>query len=144
MASSVHVSLNVSDLSKSVAFYRGVFGEPRKLKSDYAKFVNPAPELHLALRPGLGRASEGGGNGGRGPLNHLGIRVDSIEEVRRWREGMKERGVVSEEEKREDCCYALQDKFWLTDPDGNRWEVYTVIEDRDEAATGAAAACCAR
>jgi len=128
MASSVHVSLNVSDLSRSVAFYRGVFGEPRKLKSDYAKFVNPAPELHLALRPGLGRASDvsasaggsGGGNEGRGPLNHLGIRVDSIEEVRRWRQGMKERGVVSEEEKREDCCYALQDKFWLTDPDGNR------------------------
>lgn len=138
MASSVHVSLTVSDLSKSVAFYRGVFGEPRKLKDDYAKFVNPAPELHLALRPGLERAAGGG------PLNHLGIRVDSIDEVRRWRDGMKERGVVSEEEKREDCCYALQDKFWLTDPDGNRWEVYTVIEDRDEAATGAGAACCAK
>ena len=138
MASSVHVSLTVSDLSKSVAFYRGVFGEPRKLKSDYAKFVNPAPELHLALRPGLERPAGGG------PLNHLGIRVDSTDEVRRWRDGMKERGVVSEEEKREDCCYALQDKFWLTDPDGNCWEVYTVIEDRDEVATGAGAACCAK
>jgi catechol 2,3-dioxygenase-like lactoylglutathione lyase family enzyme len=138
MASSVHVSLTVSDLSKSVDFYRGVFGEPRKRKSDYAKFVNAEPELHLALRPGLGREANGG------PLNHLGIRVDSVDEVRSWREAMKARGVVSEEEKREDCCYALQDKFWLTDPDGNRWEVYTVIEDRDERPEPASAACCAR
>ncbi len=70
--------------------------------------------------------------------------MDSTEEVRRWREEIKQRGVVSEEEKREDCCYALQDKFWLTDPDGNRWEVYTVIEDRDAVDLPAAAACCSR
>ncbi len=136
MGSSVHVSLTVSDLAKSVEFYRGVFGEPKKKKSDYAKFVNADPELHLALRPGLS------GPAGVGALNHLGIRVDSTDEVRRWREDIRQRGVVSEEEKREDCCYALQDKFWLTDPDGNRWEVSTVIEDRDvELPT---AACCSR
>ncbi|MEP6801529.1 MAG: ArsI/CadI family heavy metal resistance metalloenzyme [Acidobacteriota bacterium] len=134
MGSSVHVSLTVSDLEKSVEFYRGVFGEPKKEKSDYAKFVNADPELHLALRPGLS------GPAGVGALNHLGIRVDSTDEVRRWREDIRRRGVVSEEEKREDCCYALQDKFWLTDPDGNRWEVYTVIEDRDFELP--AAACC--
>ncbi len=137
MSSSVHVSLTVSDLAKSVDFYRGVFGEPAKRKLDYAKFVNAEPELHLALRPGLS------GAGTAGALNHLGIRVDSTDEVRRWREQMRERGVVSEEEKREDCCYALQEKFWLTDPDGNRWEVYTVLEDRDEVES-AAAACCSR
>ncbi|MCA1579816.1 MAG: VOC family protein [Acidobacteria bacterium] len=135
MASSVHVSLTVTDLGRSIAFYRGVFGEPTKHKSDYAKFVNAEPELHLALRPGLTSAATGGA------LNHLGIRVDSTGDVRRWREEMRQRGVVSEEEKREDCCYALQDKFWVTDPDGNRWEVYTVIEDRDEAAQ-AGQACC--
>ena len=137
MASSVHVSLTVSDLAKSVDFYRGVFGEPKKLKSDYAKFVNAEPELHLALRPGLSRPA------GVSALNHLGIRVDSTDEVRRWREEIRQRGVASEEEKREDCCYALQDKFWLTDPDGNRWEVYTVIEDRD-AVELPSAACCSR
>lgn len=137
MANSVHVSLNVSDLEKSVAFYRGVFGEPKKLKADYAKFVAADPELHLALRPGLADGSA------TGALSHLGIRVDSTAEVRRRREELKGRGVVSEEEKREECCYALQDKFWLTDPDGNRWEVYTVLEDV-EREPDAASACCAR
>ena len=127
MGSSVHVSLNVSDLEKSVAFYRGLFGEPRKWKSDYAKFVGREPEIHLALQP-----TRPPGPSLLGALSHLGIRVDSPAEVRRWREEIRARGIVSEEEKREDCCYALQDKFWLTDPDGNRWEVYTVLEDREE------------
>ena len=137
MPSAVHISLNVSDLSKSVEFYRGFFGEPRKRKADYAKFVNADPEIHLALQPG--RESPAAG-----PLSHLGIRVESSDEVRRWRTDLKARGVVSEEEKREDCCYALQDKFWLTDPDGNRWEVYTVLADTDDTAREAQAACCTK
>ncbi|HEY1252173.1 MAG TPA: ArsI/CadI family heavy metal resistance metalloenzyme [Thermoanaerobaculia bacterium] len=137
MPASVHVSLNVNDLAKSVAFYRAVFGEPKKLKADYAKFVAAEPELHLALQPGLnGEAS--------GSLSHLGIRVESVDDVRRWRSDLKARGVVSDEEKREACCYALQDKFWLTDPDGNRWEVYTVLEDIEEVSREATTACCAR
>jgi catechol 2,3-dioxygenase-like lactoylglutathione lyase family enzyme len=135
--SAIHVSLNVSDLSKSVVFYRGLFGEPKKLKSDYAKFVGEEPEIHLALQPGLT-------HGGASALSHLGIRVDSVDEVRRWRAGLKERGIVSEEEKREACCYALQDKFWLTDPDGNRWEVYTVLEDIEGVSREANTACCAQ
>ncbi len=137
MPSAVHISLNVSDLSRSVAFYQGLFGEPKKLKPDYAKFVGAEPEIHLALQPGLHSP-------GAGALSHLGIRVESTEEVRRWRSDLKARGVVSEEEKREDCCYAVQDKFWLTDPDGNRWEVYTVLEDVEHASREAQAACCAR
>lgn len=137
MPASVHVSLKVNDLTKSVEFYSGLFGRPRKLKADYAKFVGEAPEIHLALRPGLtGEAS--------GSLSHLGIRVDTLDEVRRWRADLKTRGIVSEEEKREACCYALQDKFWLTDPDGNRWEVYTVLEDIEDVSQEAQAACCTR
>jgi catechol 2,3-dioxygenase-like lactoylglutathione lyase family enzyme len=132
----VHVSLNVGDLSKSVEFYRAVFGEPKKLKADYAKFVGEEPGIHLALQPGLK-------DGGAGALSHLGIRVESLEEVQRWRSNLKSRGIVSEEEKREACCYALQDKFWLTDPDGNRWEVYTVLEDIEDASREAKTACCA-
>ena len=138
MSPAVHISLNVSDLSKAVDFYRGFFGEPKKLKEDYAKFVSERPEIHLALQPGLTGASS------RGSLSHLGIRVESSDEVRRWRSDLKARGVVSDEEKREACCYALQDKFWLTDPDGNRWEVYTVLEDIEAMTPEAQTACCAR
>jgi catechol 2,3-dioxygenase-like lactoylglutathione lyase family enzyme len=138
MSGSVHISLNVSDLSKSVEFYRGVFGEPAKLKPDYAKFVSADPEIHLALQPGL----EGGAS--TGALSHLGIRVPSLDEVRRRRAELRARGVVSEEEKREACCYALQDKFWLSDPDGNRWEVYTVLEDLEHESLPGATSCCAK
>ncbi len=136
--SSVHVSLNVSDLSKAVAFYRGFLGEPKKLKADYAKFVGEDPEIHLALQPGLdGKASAGS-------LSHLGIRVSSSEDVRRWRSDLKSKGILSEEEKLETCCYAKQDKFWVSDPDGNRWEVYTVLEDVENVSPEAQAACCAK
>ena len=136
MGPAVHISLNVSDLGKSVDFYTGFFGEPRKLKADYAKFVSESPEIHLALQPGLAPASSAG------PLSHFGIRVDSVDEVRRRRNDLKARGITSDEEKREACCYALQDKFWLTDPDGNRWEVYTVLEDIEDVSREAKAACC--
>lgn len=138
MTSAVHISLNVSDLAKSVDFYKSFLGTPKKLKADYAKFVSENPVIHLALQPGLGAAPPAGA------LAHLGIRVESTEEVRRWRADLKSRGIVSDEEKREACCYALQDKFWLTDPDGNRWEVYTVLEDLEaEASCGPDTACCA-
>jgi catechol 2,3-dioxygenase-like lactoylglutathione lyase family enzyme len=136
--SAIHISLNVSDLPKSVEFYRGFFGEPKKLKDGYAKFVSEKPEIHLALQPGLLGASSSGS------LSHLGIRVESSDEVRRWRSDLKARGVVSDEEKREACCYALQDKFWLTDPDGNRWEVYTVLQDIENVAPETQTACCKR
>ncbi len=137
MPSAVHISLNVSDLSRSADFYRRFFGEPTKLKADYAKFVNTEPQIHLALQPG--RRAEAG----EGALSHLGIRVDSSEEVRAWRKTLLDRGLPAEAEKREDCCYALQDKFWVSDPDGNRWEVYNVIED-NEATSLEAQTCCAR
>jgi len=138
MTPSVHISLNVRDLGRSVDFYRRFFGEPAKLKTDYAKFVARDPEIHLALEPGLGAES------GSGTLSHLGIRVGSTDEVRRRREDLAGRGLAVEDEAHSECCYALQDKFWLTDPDGNRWEVYTVLEDVGTMATGASAGCCAR
>jgi len=133
MSSAVHISLNVSDLPRSTDFYRRFLGEPKKLKSDYAKFVALEPRIHLALQPG--RIT------GTGPLSHLGIRVDSSDRVREWKNDLQGRGLATEEEKRESCCYALQDKFWVTDPDGNRWEVYTVLEDLETEA-GVASACC--
>ncbi len=134
MSSSVHISLNVSDLSRSTDFYRRFFGEPAKRKADYAKFVLSNPEIHLALQPGR--------IDGSGALSHLGIRVESPAAVAQWKSSLEARGLAAGEERREACCYALQEKFWVADPDGNRWEVYTVLEDlenKDEAAM----ACCA-
>ena len=138
MSNAVHISLNVSDLSRSADFYRRFFGEPRKLKSDYAKFVTEDPVIHLSLMPAPVRI-------GDGALSHLGIRVETSDAVRAWRKALVERGLPAEAEKREDCCYALQDKFWVSDPDGNRWEVYNVIEDIEtEAACTPQTSCCAR
>ena len=134
MSSSVHISLNVSDLGRSIDFYSRFLGEPAKRKPAYAKFVAGDPEIHLALQPGEVR--------GPGALSHLGIRVDSPRQVREWRSALAARGLSTEEEKREACCYALQEKFWVTDPDGNRWEVYTVLEDLEQE-KDAATTCCA-
>jgi catechol 2,3-dioxygenase-like lactoylglutathione lyase family enzyme len=136
MRPSVHISLTVRDLDRAVDFYRRFFGEPAKLKADYAKFVTQDPEIHLALAPGLETDSR------MGALSHLGIRVGSTDEVERWRADLGGRGLIVEESKRSECCYALQDKFWLTDPDGNRWEIYTVLEDVERMAPEAAATCC--
>jgi catechol 2,3-dioxygenase-like lactoylglutathione lyase family enzyme len=134
MAPSVHISLNVSDLARSIEFYRLFFGEPRKLKPDYAKFVSEEPEIHLALQPGA--------ISGPGQLSHLGIRVDSAERVREWKRVLDGRGLPTREGKREVCCYALQEKFWVTDPDGNRWEIYTVLEDVEEKSAATGTTCC--
>jgi catechol 2,3-dioxygenase-like lactoylglutathione lyase family enzyme len=134
MSSAVHISLNVSDLDRSVEFYRRFFGAPAKLKPDYAKFVAVDPEIHLALQPG--RVS-----GSAGALSHFGIRVESTSRVHQWKDALQQRGLPTEEEKREACCYAVQDKFWVTDPDENRWEIYTVLEDIDQPSAGQAACC---
>lgn len=133
MTSAVHISLNVSDLARSTDFYRRFFGEPKKLRTDYAKFVSESPEIHLALQPGNVT--------GTGPLSHLGIRVDSAESVRNWKDALSGRGLPAEQEEQGTCCYAFQDKFWVTDPDGNRWEVYTVLEDVEQKAD-ASTTCC--
>jgi catechol 2,3-dioxygenase-like lactoylglutathione lyase family enzyme len=138
MASSVHISLNVTNLDRSVDFYRRFLGEPAKLKADYAKFVASDPVIHLAMQPTLSATAP------LGALSHLGIRVETDAEVRRWRDRVQERNVPFEDEINTTCCYARQDKFWVTDPDGNRWEIYNVLEDMDSLPTVAGkAACCA-
>lgn len=115
-----HVSLKVSNLEKSVAFYRAMLGlEPVKYKADYAKFDSDNPPLNLTLE-----ASSGINPGGT--LSHLGLQVESSADVREEIARFQQAGLATFEEKDRDCCYALQDKVWVTDPDGTRWEVFAV------------------
>lgn len=115
-----HVSLNVTNIEKSVAFYQAMFGvTPVKHKVDYAKFDIASPPLNLTLE--LNPDMQPGG-----ALSHLGVQVESTEDVKAAVTRFKEAGLALFEEKDTDCCYALQDKVWVTDPDGNQWEVFVV------------------
>jgi catechol 2,3-dioxygenase-like lactoylglutathione lyase family enzyme len=125
-----HASLNVSDLDRSIAFYRVLLGaEPAKVRSDYAKFDLAEPPLVLSLIPGRPGA---GGN-----LNHVGLRVRNAEELVEIQHRLEAAGLPTEREEGVECCYALQTKFWITDPDRTLWEIYVFHTDIDELGTGA-------
>jgi catechol 2,3-dioxygenase-like lactoylglutathione lyase family enzyme len=119
-----HVALNVTNIEKSVTFYRAMFGlEPVKYKPDYAKFDIPNPALNLTLN--LTNSVQTGG-----ALSHLGVQVESTDEVKSAIQRFTDAGLALFTEDDTDCCYAVQDKVWVTDPDGNRWEVFVVkVED---------------
>ena len=113
----VHIALNVRDVDRSVEFYRAAFGlEPVKWKAGYAKFALAEPPLNLTLNH----------QDSRGALNHLGIEVSSTAEVLKAKERLRQAGLATTDQMNIDCCFALQDKTWITDPDGYRWEIFTV------------------
>ncbi|MBE9077171.1 VOC family protein [Romeria aff. gracilis LEGE 07310] len=115
-----HVALRVADLNRSIAFYRAMFGtEPMKHKADYAKFDLENPGLNLTLNVSDAVSAHG-------TLSHLGIQVDSSEAVGAAIARFKTAGLATFEEHDTDCCYALQDKVWVTDPDGMSWEIFVV------------------
>ena len=115
-----HVALLVENLEPSVNFYRTLFGvEPVKYKADYVKFDVNNPPLNLTLN--LAEELQPGCT-----LSHLGIQVESSEAVKAAIERFKRANLATFEEHNTDCCYAIQDKVWVTDPDGNRWEVFVV------------------
>lgn len=117
-----HISLNVKDISKSLEFYRKLFGiEPLKIREGYAKFDVENPPLNLALNESK--------SAGHNSLSHLGIQVSSTEDVLKTKNRWEESGLKTNDEMRTKCCYALQDKTWTSDPDGNEWEVFVVLED---------------
>lgn len=130
-----HISLNVSNVQESIEFYKKMFGiEPFKVKSDYAKFDVANPPLNLTMNE---RDFIRGGS-----LSHLGLQVETSEEVLEFGKRWAESGLMTLDEMKTDCCYSLQDKTWVADPDGNRWEVFTVLENT-EGEEIAASACCA-
>ncbi|HDR4764161.1 TPA: ArsI/CadI family heavy metal resistance metalloenzyme [Bacillus thuringiensis] len=113
----VHVGINVTDLEKSIEFYEKVFGEsPVKVKMDYAKFLLETLGLNFTLNV----RDEVKGN----QVNHFGFQVDTAEEIMLHKERLEKEGFFARDEMDTTCCYAVQDKFWVTDPDGNEWEFF--------------------
>lgn len=121
--SRVQLALNVDDLDEAVRFYSKLFDtEPAKLKDGYANFAIAEPPLKLVLlqNPGQG-----------GTLNHLGVEVDSSDTVHAEIARLAGEGLVTDEEIGTTCCFATQDKVWVTGPAGEKWEVYTVLADSE-------------
>lgn len=121
--SRVQLALNVDNLDTAIAFYSKLFGTaPAKVKPGYANFAIADPALKLVLleNPGQG-----------GTLNHLGVEVESSQSVHAEIARLTEEGLFTEEEIGTTCCFATQDKVWVTGPGGERWEVYTVLSDSD-------------
>jgi catechol 2,3-dioxygenase-like lactoylglutathione lyase family enzyme len=131
-----HIAINVRNIGRSIDFYRKMFGiEPAKVRTGYAKFDVQNPQLNLAL-------NELPFNG-HGALSHLGLQVSSTDDVLAIRERWNESGLTTRDEMQTACCYAVQDKTWVADPDGNEWEVFVVLEDNLPEESGAAlSACC--
>jgi catechol 2,3-dioxygenase-like lactoylglutathione lyase family enzyme len=148
-----HISLNVKNVAESVDFYKKLFGiEPMKFikgnttahsivrdqlgeegvksRFGYAKFDVQNPPLNFVL-------NEVAYNEG-GTLSHLGIQVESTEDVLKTRERWIADGLLTVDEMKVDCCYALQDKTWARDPDGNEWEVFVVLENTEPQAASCA------
>src|SRR6267142_277533 len=131
-----HLALNVRDVEKSTEFYRKMLGiEPSKVRVGYAKFDIQNPPLNLTLNQNQVRE--------RGALSHLGIQVSSTEDVLAMRQKWTSAGLAPRDEMQTNCCYAVQDKTWIQDPDGNEWEVFVVLEDNLPEAAGGAVSCCA-
>lgn len=134
-----HLSLNVAELERSVAFYRILFGrEPAKCRPDYAKFELDDPPLVLSLEPPLYPPRSGGdkGGGAGGALNHLGFRMPDSAALVAVQMRLERAGIHTQRQEGVECCYARQTKFWVTDPDQTLWEIYTLEEGIDHRGAG--------
>ena len=120
--SRLQLALNVDDLEQSIAFYSRLFdAEPAKVKPGYANFAIAEPALKLVLIENPGRG---------GSLNHLGVEVVDTDTVDSEKRRLASSGLASVDERDTTCCYARQDKFWVEGaPNGERWEIYAVLED---------------
>jgi catechol 2,3-dioxygenase-like lactoylglutathione lyase family enzyme len=122
MTGRIQLAINVNDLEESIAFYGKLFGaQPAKVRPGYANFAIADPPLKLVLMENRGHG---------GSLNHLGVEVADTEAVDAEQRRLAEVGLASVDERDTTCCYARQDKFWVeATPNGERWEIYTVLED---------------
>ena len=134
-----HLSLYVKDIQKTKAFYQTFFGmEATKEKEGYLKFNIESPALVISFLEDPLKAQRLPG--------HLGFQVDSMEELKVWHDTVRAKGYQTLEEMQTNCCYALQDKFWINDPDENAWEVYVFHQDSEfndpKYASASEEACC--
>ena len=131
-----HLAINVRDVEQSIEFYKKMFGiEPSKVRTGYAKFDVRNPPLNFTLNQVPFTES--------GALSHLGIQVATTDDVEAMRSAWEENGLAPRQEMQTTCCYALQDKAWVHDPDGNEWEVFAVLKDNlSEEVQGAADKTC--
>lgn len=138
----IHMSMLVSDLKKTVRFYEVFLGQPpSKYRSDYAKFEVAEPPLVISFIPDAQRAPIPGGAASHLGVNHMGVQVKSSDVVMRMKERFVSAGFLADEEVETPCCYAVQTKIWVGDPDGNRWEIYVVTEDNAAEGCGADCVC---
>ena len=132
--SRVQLAINVSNIEEAIAFYSKLFGVgPAKVREGYANFAVSEPPLKLVLIEG---------EGAPGSLNHLGVEVESTDVVQQSITRLSSEGLATDVEEQTTCCYAVQDKVWVNAPDGEPWEVYTVLADA-EAMRVEETACCA-
>ena len=121
--SRVQLALNVSDLDQAIDFYSKLFAtSPAKVRPGYANFAIAEPPLKLVLVEGQGAA---------GSLNHLGVEVESTDDVTAATTRLSGEGLACATEEEVSCCFAVQDKVWVDAPDGEPWEIYTVLADAE-------------
>ena len=119
--SRVQLALNVSNLESAIEFYSKLFGVgPAKVREGYANFAIAEPPLKLVLIEG---------DGAPGTMNHLGVEVESTDAVAQATQRLSNEGLETKLEEETTCCFAVQDKVWVNGPDGEPWEVYTVLSD---------------
>ena len=138
MNAKFHLSLDVASLEDSVRFYSVLLSaSPTKYKPGYAKFDLESPPLNLAMQEKAHCCLQG--------LSHMGLRVQTVEEIHVIKKRLEDAGYKTLDESNTTCCYALQDKFWVSDPSGYRWEVYILKADTEfeNDATVMPKACCA-
>ncbi len=136
--SRIHIALAVGDLERATVFYRTLFGQgPTKTRSRYAKFEVAEPPVNLALNEVVGAT------GPNNAVAHFGVQVKSTAAVLAVAARLREAGLQTAAEENVTCCYAVQNKVWAADPDGNKWEVYVVLDDSAAQHRSSQSACCA-
>jgi len=119
----VQLALNVADLDAAIGFYSKLFATPpAKVRAGYANFAVADPPLKLVLIEGHGEP---------GSLNHLGVEVETTDQVASTQRRLTDEGLPTATEDEVACCYAVQDKVWVDAPDGEPWEIYTVLADAE-------------